>query len=163
MTVLLAIGATVSVWHQQAEQPSSSQLQANQREKGRPESFPRESSNALPVLLKALLEMKQRATQAERSNAIAEAPNGDTPASAPVEPTPLNVDEPPVGPHADQIITAQAMSDEELSDSEAPGSAIHKLSENAAHNQEIARGEARIKEQSIGPAEVDPDSHPPTN
>lgn len=173
IAVLLAVSATVFVWQQRAELPGSNRPDVNRREGSATgsESNSRKSMNDLPWLLKdpirALHEMQEGGAQVEHGNTVADAPIEEALAKPPVEPSLFNVDDPPVGPHADQILTEQGMDAEELGDSEfmkqAPGSAIHSLSENAAHNEQIARGEARAEGRSIEPAEVDPDSHPPTN
>jgi len=170
----LVFGATIWVWRQRADLFGSSQRTAtHQRGATKSESASAEEPGSqFPLLLKdpirALLELNGQ--QQEDGDTVVQAPIDDA-LAPPVEPSIFNVDTVALGPRADQIVVDPSMLDpareEELtySDSKdlAPTTAINAPSEDTAHNEQILQGKATTEDLSIGPKEVDPNTHPPTD
>lgn len=174
--VVMVLGATVYVRRHRTEQPGSSKLEVTR--KGRatePGSYSDNRSwHQVPLFfedpMRALSEMY--ASQEEgSSNAFAQVPLEDTLAKSPVEPSIFNVDVVAVGPHAYEITADRDMVDQQedvgLTNSDSmnqpTGATVNAVSSDVAHNEQILQGKATAEDQSIGPKEVDPDSHPPTD
>lgn len=175
VAVVIASGVTLCVWRHQAKRPDSDQLEvASARSGARSEAHSGyRSRNQVSLLLEdpvgALFELYKR--QQEPVDSSARAANEDVPATATDEPSLFNVDVVAVGPRAYEVALDPGLLDPEAegesthSDSkdQAPGSAVNGLSDDTAHNEQILAGKVTTEDQSIGPKEVDPDSHPSTN
>jgi len=173
--VLLVLGATTWVLRYRMEQPGSSRREDNHGESstGSGSSVDDRSGNRVLALLKgpvgAWVEML--GTQEEHGDTGTQAVIDDTPTGPPVEPSIFNVDAVAMGPHAYEITVDKGFLDpleeEEQTDSDstsqAPGSAVSALSKNAANNEQILQGKATTEDPTIGPKEVDPETHPPTD
>jgi hypothetical protein len=121
--------------------------------------------------VRALFEL-YASTRGENSDTAARPPIEEAHAKPSVEPTIFNADIVATGPHADQILVDPNLLDPEAEEAlfeseplrEALGSAVNAASEDAAHNEQILQGKtAKAEDPSIGPAQVDPESHPPTD
>lgn len=174
--LLLVLGATTWILRHRMDQPDSSRREDDHagRSTGSESRSDDRSGNRVLALLKgpvgAWVEML--GTQQEgHGDTGAQAVIDDTQTEPPVEPSIFNVDAVAMGPHAYEITVDKSFLDpleeEEQTDSDstnqAPGSAVSALSENAANNEQILQGRATTNDPTIGPKEVDPETHPPTD
>jgi len=167
-------GTTVWVWRHRIEQRGARQAAVTHKGGAtRSESHSGDRSrNQVPLVLRdpirALLEMYGTEGQ---SDSVAEASVEDLSAKTPDEPSIFNADVVAMGPHAFEIMADRDMVDpqEETEPANADSShqptssTVNAVSEDAAHNEQIMQGMARAEDPSIGPKEVDPDTHPPTD
>jgi len=172
----MALGAAVCVWRHRAELPGSSKSEVTRDGRATRSAVHSDdgSRNQVPLFLEDPVRalFKMYGTQEEHGDAGTQASTEDALATAPVEPSIFNVDVVAMGPHAYEIVADQDLLDQQEeveqtnsaeSMAQAPSSAVNGLSSDATHNEQILQGKVTVEDQSIGPKEVDPDSHPPTN